>query len=451
MKMGEFYVQGDVVIERVRDCDGEPIRPDPDGAVVLARGEVTGHRHAFYGGDVTMFRANEGDRGPVPELYIGHIKIAAPVAELRHEEHDAIKLPAGTYRVRRQREWDAGAARAKKIDHMTAEQEALLPIYRAEWIRNGESIAQSDPRAMQACVQELYAAHGLIPPVVIVMDSPAGCLIARAVIKHLVGDNLGANLGANLGSNLGANLRDNLRANLRDNLWDNLWDSASLWGGHDVSWLSFYDFPRHLGHKYPPELTKELDATINYARTCGWLYAYPNIAFVSQRQSGLSRDDRGRLHSQTGPAMAFRDGWSVWAWHGVRVPQYVIEQPDTIRIEKIAAEPNAEIRRVMIERYGYARYVQDMGGTKVHEDATGILWKTGGAQHGGRRTVGHAARNASPDEIAVVEVQNGTLEPDGSRRTYFLSVPPTCKTACEAVAWTYGMDEKQYGKMLGRT
>jgi len=30
---------------------------------------------------------------------------------LRHEEHATIPLPAGTYRVRRQREWDAGAAR----------------------------------------------------------------------------------------------------------------------------------------------------------------------------------------------------------------------------------------------------------------------------------------------------------------------------------------------------
>lgn len=112
MKIGEFYAQGDIIIERVASIDAsDPINVDPDGAVVLARGEVTGHRHAFYGGDVTMFRANEGDGGGLGDLYIGHIKVASSSAVLAHEEHRAITLPKGTYRIRRQREFDAGMAR----------------------------------------------------------------------------------------------------------------------------------------------------------------------------------------------------------------------------------------------------------------------------------------------------------------------------------------------------
>jgi len=57
----------------------------------------------------------------------------------------------------------------------------------------------------------------------------------------------------------------------------------------------------------------------------------------------------------------------------------------------------------------------------------------------------------SADEIAVVEVVNGTAEPDGSHRRYFLSVPPECRTACEAVAWTYGMTAEQYRALRVRT
>jgi hypothetical protein len=108
----EFFAQGDIILERVADAaPSEPINVDPDGAVVLARGEVTGHRHAFYGGAV-MFRDDALARDLPPQLYLGHIKIAdRGGATLKHEEHDAIKLPKGTYRVRRQREWDAGAAR----------------------------------------------------------------------------------------------------------------------------------------------------------------------------------------------------------------------------------------------------------------------------------------------------------------------------------------------------
>jgi hypothetical protein len=44
----------------------------------------------------------------------------------------------------------------------------------------------------------------------------------------------------------------------------------------------------------------------------------------------------------------------------------------------------------------------------------------------------------------MVEVINATPEPDGSRRTYFLAVPPTVRTAREAVAWTFGLDELDY-------
>jgi hypothetical protein len=35
-------------------------------------------------------------------------------------------------------------------------------------------------------------------------------------------------------------------------------------------------------------------------------------------------------------------------------------------------------------------------------------------------------------------------EPDGTRATYLLRVPPTMRTAQQAVAWTYGMAAEDY-------
>jgi hypothetical protein len=108
----ELFFQGDVCIERVPDADpsGKTI-PDKNGAVILAEGEATGHHHAFFGTGVTMFRDDSLARDVPQELYIGHIKITTPTAELKHQEHDSITLKKGTYRIRRQREWDAGMAR----------------------------------------------------------------------------------------------------------------------------------------------------------------------------------------------------------------------------------------------------------------------------------------------------------------------------------------------------
>lgn len=44
----------------------------------------------------------------------------------------------------------------------------------------------------------------------------------------------------------------------------------------------------------------------------------------------------------------------------------------------------------------------------------------------------------------MVEVVNATPEPDGTRRTYWLRVPPQTRTAKEGVAWTFGLDPADY-------
>jgi hypothetical protein len=105
----KLYFQGDLCVEPVANVALDRARAVPparDGAVVLAEGETTGHRHAFYSGKVALFRDDALARDLPPDLYIGHLWIGDDTAELRHEEHDTITLPKGLYRIRRQREYD---------------------------------------------------------------------------------------------------------------------------------------------------------------------------------------------------------------------------------------------------------------------------------------------------------------------------------------------------------
>ena len=110
--MNEMFAQGDLLIERVADVEpsGTVLAPDATGACVLAEGELTGHRHAIYD-RVTMFRDDSLARDIPAGLYVGHVKVEAPVARLVHDEHAPISLPEGTYRVRRQREMEPQDAR----------------------------------------------------------------------------------------------------------------------------------------------------------------------------------------------------------------------------------------------------------------------------------------------------------------------------------------------------
>jgi hypothetical protein len=113
----------------------------------------------------------------------------------------------------------------------------------------------------------------------------------------------------------------------------------------------------------------------------------------------------------------------------VRVTQQVIEQPSTITVKQIDGETNAEVRRVLIERYGQVKFLQDGGAEVVHQDDWGTLYR----------------RDMQDDEpLVMVKVVNSTREPDGSYRDYFLRVPPTVRTAREAVAWTFGQEAEQY-------
>src|SRR5262249_47757882 len=127
--------------------------------------------------------------------------------------------------------------------------------------------------------------------------------------------------------------------------------------------------------------------------------------------------------------LEYSDGFKIFAWHGAVVPEWIIREPEKISVSLITAELNAEVRRVMIERYGLEKFIKDSGATKVHQDALGVLWR----------------KNLPGDEaLVMVQVKNSTAEPDGTYKHYFLRVPPDTRTVRAAVAWTFGLMEHEY-------
>jgi hypothetical protein len=97
-------------------------------------------------------------------------------------------------------------------------------------------------------------------------------------------------------------------------------------------------------------------------------------------------------------------------------------------VRTIAAAHDPQIRRCMIEIMTPARFIAEGGAYRVAQDDTGVLWR----------------QRWRWEAWAAVEVINGSPEPDGTFKHYFLQVPPTMRTAREAVAWTYGLTEQRY-------
>jgi hypothetical protein len=163
--------------------------------------------------------------------------------------------------------------------------------------------------------------------------------------------------------------------------------------------------------------------------SCGWYWPFTGLCLLTERHTELRRDARGRLHSPDAAAVVYPDGWSIYAWHGVRVADAIILHPESITVATIQAERNAEIRRVLLERYGFDRYLTDSGALPLHADETGTLYR---------------CELAGDEPLVMVSVRNRTPEPDHSFKQYQLRVPPTMQTAREAVAWTFAMDADQY-------
>jgi hypothetical protein len=82
----------------------QPVPRDVRGRLVLALGEATGHAHAVSARDAELLA------DPV-EVDRRFLRIATE-AMLTHEEHAAIPLPPGLYRVVQQREYVPGSFRA---------------------------------------------------------------------------------------------------------------------------------------------------------------------------------------------------------------------------------------------------------------------------------------------------------------------------------------------------
>ncbi|MBV9461000.1 MAG: hypothetical protein JO141_26315 [Bradyrhizobium sp.] len=205
-------------------------------------------------------------------------------------------------------------------------------------------------------------------------------------------------------------------------------------GPDDLSWLSTFEYLR--GVLALKAETEPLLGLWQLAGNAGWMQPHAQTCWLCERPELLCVDVNDRLHHPTGPALRFRDGFSVFAWRGVELPRALIEHPDRITLAAIDGETNVQIRRCMIEIMTPRRYVAEGGAKRIAEDETGILWR--------RTWLAH-------DAWAAVEVINATPEPDGSRKHYFLQVPPNLQTAREAVAWTYGMPPEVYDQLVMRT
>lgn len=167
---------------------------------------------------------------------------------------------------------------------------------------------------------------------------------------------------------------DSINNSINDIIKNNEMNYVSTWfyGQHDASWISFYDYIENcLGLK---EETKKMEGLKEIVLKCGWCYCYENIVFICDRHSKLNMDENNNLHSENDYAFQYPDGYGECFWHGTKIPNWIILQPEKLTVDEIFKEKNKEVQRCMIEIYGRDKLIAEEG-KLIHSDDWGDLYE----------------------------------------------------------------------------
>ena len=155
-------------------------------------------------------------------------------------------------------------------------------------------------------------------------------------------------------------------------------------------------------------------AYMDLAQSANWFFPYKNICIVSDRPEVVELKN-GRIHCEVGPAVKYRDGFSVYGLDGARMPEWVVTTPaEEMEKDKVLALTNAEQRVRAIKKMG----AHKLGGKSISKKG---------------------------DEYELLEVMiEGSKEKllkmknPSEPKIHYEFVAPEIKTVNEALAWRIG-------------
>jgi len=307
----------------------------------------------------------------------------------------------------------------KKITSLTEEQASQMKGWADKWIDIGLSTEPADFELAKDAAMRAYDLIGTPrPATVLTASSPYAATLAGAIAVSKL--SLLKDVAQPISKETTDVLIKQVPSKKREDFKDVLYNSgiSSLWAG----FASFATFFRDVCGLDDEVFLKNLQVNEDLVRSCGWTWWHEEVVVISDRPEFIKRDDEGRLHGETGPSIQYRDGWSLYHWHGVAIPkEWVTSNKPSAR--EALKWPNIEQRRCACEIIGWANILAELKSRVIDRDddvEIGTLLEVNLPDSGKER---------------FLQVQCGT------GRTFAIPVPPTVKTALEANAWTYGLED----------
>lgn len=296
---------------------------------------------------------------------------------------------------------------ARKIDKLTPQQEALIPIYQQKWKNIALSTEPIDRLQAVAVIKELYSFLGLDEPEVVVCVSPAAVVNFLAEPPYPASTrkiyDIYSDLNSPFNQKLSSQLCDALKAELRvllsmrftenihhlikseiDNFFEKRLLQYSCDGEGDIRGFMI-DLPQSM------ESGCELNFCISVlncncspirwqifeslANNSFWLFPYDRLAVVCDRPTKISFDDKQRPHAVMQPAIQFADGYSIYAHHGVAIPEkYALLHPQQWQTQWLL-ENNTQLRQPLIQEITDIQKIETSLATELDSEQEFILLK----------------------------------------------------------------------------
>jgi len=377
----------------------------------------------------------------------------------------------------------------KKLDKLTPEQEALMPVVRDEWINlslnRGKAVQEDEIREG---IDWLYEISNLPKhPRIVIFNSYIELQLEYNLLPRLVEDPVWTyrwnsvtnscykSVKDSVNNSLNS-MHDSLCKSIKNSVHDSIWNSVtnsvrnpvnrsvsihvydsvkllvrnffrsfrlafiddSVGVANWAGMLSFYDYFGRIGIMNDDE---NFNIFRDMIRAGMWTSChYEHRVLVCRLPTKVSKDEQGRLHSTTGPAVQWRDGSGQYFLHGVNFRQNLddcMSEPELWRkivsskdlsLNEILRIPNMEQRHVALKLHGAEKLLQEVGAQAQLID-----------------------KSKRGNELYKIEliIWGRTLKllkykDPSTERIYVSFVRYECEKADEAMAWKFQLSEEEY-------
>ena len=341
------------------------------------------------------------------------------------------------------------------ISKITPEQVARFGEWAEEWIKIGLSTDPADfDKATEAALRAYAYCNLGRPKIVLRMSSPYGATVGGALALDIlrnagtqVESQVWSQVWSQVESQVWSQVESQVGSQVRSQVWSQVWSqvesqvrsqvesqvgsqvrsgvSNNRGGAFWAPWGAYISFMRDvLGWR--GDTLESFSVDEHLIKSCGWVWWHEDVLAISDRPCEIHRDAQGRLHCETGPAIAYRDGWCIHSWHGVVVPAEWVETKGALTAKDAITWKNIEQRRAACEIVGWYRILSELNARTINKH-----------------------KNPQVGELVEVDLPDVGRERFlrvhcGTGREFALPVPRKMKTAIAAQAWTWGLSPKEF-------